>query len=170
MDLRIRKKIVRLSIFCNLSLFIIIGVLLLYPAASSWIRNRTDIRHLQSEYDSYSRLVQDYSNIEALDIYGQSSILPYDDLATALEDVLHLALAYGFETPHVEITQPTALNIAEDGSIFVEVRMSATFIGERNIGFFHSLANSSAYIRMLRISFLEEGDNIRIELSLFGRR
>ncbi|MCL2361909.1 MAG: hypothetical protein FWC73_08875 [Defluviitaleaceae bacterium] len=142
---------------------------MLYPAGAAWLNSRGNIRRQQEIYNSYVALVREYHEREA--DFEPRRLLPYDGLAVAMASVQNLAITYGLEIQRFDATQPVERDMAADGSVFVEMQISAVFSGERSDEFIYGLASSEAFVRTLRIDFSDDGDdNLRVEFSVFGRR
>jgi len=149
----------------------IVAVFLLYPAAASLVGARQLVNHQRQVYDIYA--MQAMQHPEA---YGALSthvrILNYEYFAAAMDDVHSLAQYYGLEITRFDATQWTDYYSDMDGGGFIERRVSAAFTGspDQGAGFIYGLTNSAAFIRNLRMDFLENGiAALQVEFSLFGR-
>jgi len=167
-----RINLIRPFLLGNLGLFVIVAFIWGYPAFSSWANAREIIRNQEHIHASYTRQVQEFeANLETLAAPSARRILSYDYLTAAMADVQNLAQYYGLMVTRFDAAEPVERYSGIGDDYFVELRITATFVGERGSEFIYGLANSVAFIRSLRMDFEVAGEtSLRIEFSLFGRR
>ena len=166
-----KANITRLFLIGNLSLFVIVTVLLLFPVVTSWVNAARLTSHQRRLYEIYSRQTELYPDAMP-DEYMSPRILPYAQLAAAKDDVRSLAQHYGLEAVHFNTTESMSHFTQIDGSRLVEMQISASFTGQpaQCVNFAYGLDNSPAFIRNLGMELFGDGMAIlRVEFSLFGR-
>jgi len=167
-----RVNIIRPFLLGNLGLFIIVGFIWFNPIFSSWSNAQVIINSQQQLYNSYTQQIMEYEEHRSLlAAHPEPRILPYDYLTAAMADVQNLAQNYGLRVTTFDSAEPIERYAGANDDSMVELRLTAAFIGERSGEFVYGLANSPAFIRLLRIDMPEYGEpNLRVELSFFGRR
>ena len=162
-------NIIRPFILANIGLFVMVSVIWLYPAVSSWFSARGVINREARIYAAYHAQAEEYTGLEVVD--ANRNILPYAYLAAAMDNLQSMARLHDLETTTFTASQPVSY-YAATGERFVEIRAMAVFTGqEKNAeAFIYNLPSSAIFIRNLHIEFFdEEVATLRLEFSLFGR-
>jgi hypothetical protein len=158
----------------NLGLVLAIGAVWLWPLLSSLSHTREVQRLQESRYALYSRYQeqdQDHGHYAAnAALLGRADanerlLLPYDKLTDALADINRLGDVFGLNGVALSASEPVAYD-----KIF-EMRVAAEYEGASGAvpAFILALDGGAAYIRELRIGFMEGGKaSVRIDFSLVG--
>jgi len=160
-------NIIRPFILANMGLFVIVAVIWLHPAITSWLSAREIIARQRQIYAAYQAQAHEYHELQTV---GPYQILPYAYLAIVMDQVQSLAGRYGLESTQFASSEPVSYPI--NGERFVEIRAIATFTGQEHEAtqFTYSLADTAVFIRNLNMEFLDDTVvNLRVEFSLFGR-
>ena len=166
-----RVNIIRPFLIGNLGLIVLAGFFWLYPAAASWNSARQITNHQRQIYTIYTMQAQQQEEHSVTEP-SSGRILYYGQLAAAMADIYNLALYHGLEAINFDSVEWfDHVDYIYEGR-FIERRVSATFFGTtcQAAAFVYGLADSAAFIRTMRMDFLEdEMATLRVEFSLFGR-
>jgi len=150
-------------VIVNMGLFVLVVIIFIYPAISSWINARRLITQQQQVYAVYAMQTEFfYDNGE---IITQGDILAYHDIVAAIADIYSLAHQYELEIINFNTSNSTDL-----GGI-AEIRGSAAFVGTRdNIAIFvYKIAETATVIRTINIDFSDDGTAVlRVDFILFA--
>jgi len=156
-------------ILANMGLFAMVIILWLYPAATSWLNIRDIVNRQRQVYAVYLAQAGQYSALYT--VHTAEHVLPYAYLAITLDEIQSLARYYGLDTSEFRSSEPVVYDAGEIGN-FVEIRVIASFIGQYSKieKFTYGLADSTVFVRNLRMDYLDNGTvDFRVEFSLFGR-
>ena len=151
-----------------MGLLVIVFILFVYPLGTSLLNERNILATRRQVYATYTRHVQEYHDSPLISEPAQR-ILPYEMLTAVIDEVRTIASRYGLQQTHFNAAEPIRTDIYSGR--FVETVVSFTLSGapDSGAGFINGLAGSSAFVRSVRMDFMDaETAILRVEFSLFA--
>jgi len=149
----------------NLGLFVIVAVLWVLPAMSSWQDATRLINQQRQIYAAYTMRTEFAHDM--YEVMLPIEVLPNDEIIAALADIKNLANIHSLETVNFSTTDRSY-----HASDVTDVRGSASFTGHTDSinAFVYEMSETQGFIRTVHIDFTDDGAALlQIEFSLFGR-
>jgi len=154
-------------LIANLGLFVIVTILLIYPAASSW-RDAVRLTDQQRQIYSIYAMQAEFA-LDDFDVTVSIKILTYREIAAALDSIYRLVDLHGLKINGFSTADTTSRNMAYGRLVEVGGLVSLNGSVDGIAAFIYDIAEIASFISTVQMEFDENlGASLQVEFTLIG--